>query len=193
MKSALDKLSAYLAPAIRTMGDFEIDLTGTETCVVRIKKETVDAWAGNSSEHGKRDVFGDADERAVGAAIIDNIIINYNGYDKIEAFGKAPGKTSPRLNVKDPEKPIEFLLRISGQYLENPVSLGEGDLLVDHFIDERGAAIPVYLQVGPVSASFFAKHLVAKQGVLVPYHGRMEKSIRQAIEVYVRKIRAGLL
>jgi hypothetical protein len=51
----------------------------------------------------------------------------------------------------------------------------------------------VYLQVGPVSASFFAKHLVAKQGVLVPYHGRMEKSIRQAIEVYVRKIRAGLL
>lgn len=189
VKSIADKISQYVAPAIRQAGDFEFILTGTETSVVRIKKETLNAWAGNSSESGKRDIFGDSDERAIGVAVLDNLIIQYNGFDRIEMFGKKPGKKGARVNVKDPEKNIEFYLRLTGDYLKNPVSMSEGDLIVDHFIDEQKQAIPIYLQVGSVFGQFHVKHLVAKSGILVPYQGKMEKSIQEIVEPYLRQIR----
>lgn len=185
--TGLDKLSEYISPAIRKVGDHEITLTGTRTQVLRIDKKSAEAWAGNKN----KDVFGDADEK-LRAALISNIIIKYP-YNKVEIFG---GKVLKKAATKtlNPEEnlPIEFFIKMRGDHDTDPVAIFKDDILVDYFKDENNNVVPVYLQVTQLFGSMFGKNLVRKAGNLAPYRGKFGKPIENKIKYYLNALVRGL-
>lgn len=189
-KTALDLLSAYLSPAIRTISDFETNLTGTKTQVLRVKKNTADAWLGNAG----RDVFGDDSFKLeVECEVISEIIIQYPA-NKIWIFGERNTQIqetkTTSLTIEE-ELPIKFQIMLHGNYITKPVAMMQDDIIIDYFIDENNNIIPIYLEVKQLFADIFGKNLVRKSGTLAPYRGKFEKPIDNLIKKYIARVIAG--
>lgn len=184
--SNLDKITKYLAPAIRKLEDYQATMTGTEVSLIRIKRETKELFIGNRD----RDVFGDFDQRVENMLfeIVDNVIIKYP-LNKIEIFGVKEGAAIVTKTINPEEQlPIEFFLKFTGEYNKNAVAITRGDILVDHFRDEHNNVIPIFLEVAQIFGTFFGKDIVRKLGTLVPYRGGFEKDIERKVLEYLNKL-----
>lgn len=190
--SALDKISNYLSPAIRLIGDFGIIFGSTRSRLIRIKKITADSWAGNL----QADVLGDTDLQAVvesGVQLISNIIVKYPS-NKYEIFNNIVQQQFVGKTINPEEQlPIEFFLQFTGNYSTDPVAIQRDDVIIDYLLDESGNVMPLYLQVVQIFGSFFGKNIVRKSGTLVPFRGDFEKSIKEKVDAYIKKIIAGQL
>lgn len=181
--SALDKISRYLSPAVRNLGDFQIRLTGTQSQAIRVSKEVKEAWAGNSG----RDVFGDFNYKFEDQVVAD-VIIKYPSA-KIEMFQRREGQTTitSAANPED-ELPITFFLRFDGDYGKTAVALQINDLVIDYFLDEHKNVVPVFWEVSQMYASVLGKNLVRKAGTLVPYRGAFDKPVLERVRAYLLKV-----
>lgn len=180
--SLLDKISTQLAPVMRKLNDITVFLMGTRVNLLRITKKIDDFT------RKQQDVFG-SKTPVWKASLLSNVIIKYP-YTDVEMWSKVmpDGKFNARtLDISD-LLPIEITLQFTGNINEDPISIVDGDYLVDVLFDENHNKIPVIMEVMKLKGSFFNKELVTKKAECSLVRGSIEPEIKVEIDRYLNSI-----
>jgi hypothetical protein len=195
--SSFDSLSKYMAPNMRDVGDYYIDILGTWSQVIRVsvgQSNPEDAWAGNQG----RDVFGDFDRipEALGTpssnikfSLLDNVMIDYpdSKFEIFQKYSKQNGIQTTGISYED-NLEIEFTVKFIGDSITEAAFLKKGDLIFDYIEDETGNIVPIGLEVTQMFADRFGKQIIRKTGKLAPIRGPLEPIIQQEVVKRLKEI-----
>lgn len=177
-----------LAASLRDASDYLTEnVSGTRVKLLRITKESLEAWSGNSGPQRSRDILGGYENR-LQWDIIGNVTVKYPG-NKLEIFAKTAQWATVTTAVNPQEQlPIEFIIQFKGAYNTTVRHPMEGDIFVDYFKDENANAIPIFLQVKRLFAGTSAKNIIRKTGELVPFVTPLEPELVKAIKPWLASV-----
>jgi hypothetical protein len=180
MKSIHDKLSKLEAKLNRKAVNINTQLNGTEIDLIRIKKYSPEAWAGQNY-----DVFGHSQKRPV-FDVIGNCLLKYptNSFDLFNVLDDNYEIRSTSFDIND-ILPVKLTIRFKGEYLDDPIRLMTGDILIDIKLDENENKIPIILEVKKVEGEFRGKYLIKRKADLSLVRGNLSKELKNYIKEYI--------
>jgi len=179
-KSLFDKLTKKLSKLNRVSVNLNTKFYGTKTNLIRIEKYSLEAFAGRNY-----DVMGHSEKR-LKFDVIGNCTVDYQT-NKMELFSVLDDDYKIRSTSFDINEilPIKMTIEFGDDYIGKPVSLMEGDMLIDLKIDENNNRIPILLEVMKTEGEFRGKFLIKRTADLSIVRNPLDTELKQTIRNYL--------
>ena len=172
-ESITDIINREVVNVHREIHDIKIFNLGTRISVMRITL-------------GAPDMSG-YQESSWESSIINNVVMKYPTNDFELTFDENSTTGNIETDSLDLWEILPTIMNILWERdtTEDPVSLDNGDLIIDIKLDEHGNKIPIIFEVSRLRGHFRGKEMARKEYELAKYRGVPEDDIKMAIDTFI--------